>query len=181
VRSTFSAVRGTFLGAAHLQLLSKKMATQTGSGIKVISKNKKARFEFHLLDFYEAGMVLMGTEIKSIRANQVSLQRSFVQAKDGELWLMEAHIAEYKHGNRENHEPTRPRKLLLHKREIGKILDDLAQKGVTLVPTKLYLKNGRAKIEIAIAKGKKLHDKRSDLATRDAKRQIERALREKYR
>ncbi len=157
------------------------MATNTGTGIKVIAKNKKARFEYHLLDFFEAGLVLTGTEIKSVRANQVSLQRSFVQPKGGELWLMEAHIAEYKHGNRENHDPTRPRKLLLHRREIEKLLDDLAQKGVTIVPTKLYLKNGRAKVEIAIARGKKLHDKRGDLAKRDAKRQVERALREKYR
>ena len=157
------------------------MATKTGSGIKVVAKNKKARFEYHLLDFYEAGLVLTGTEIKSVRAHQVSLQRSFVQPKNGELWLMEAHIAEYKHGNRENHDPTRPRKLLLHRREINKILDELAQKGVTLVPTQMYLKNGRAKIEVALARGKKLYDKRADMAKRDAKRQVERALREKYR
>ncbi|MCP5094213.1 MAG: SsrA-binding protein SmpB [Chloroflexi bacterium] len=157
------------------------MATSTSSGIKIIAKNKKARFEYHLMDKFEAGMVLTGTEIKSIRANQVSLVRSFVQPRNGELWLMEAHIAEYKHGNRENHEPTRPRKLLLHRREIEKILDQLAQKGATVVPTMMYLKNGRAKLEIALAKGKKLHDKRADLATKDAKRQMERALREKYR
>ncbi|MCA9923841.1 MAG: SsrA-binding protein SmpB [Anaerolineales bacterium] len=157
------------------------MATKTGSGIKVVAKNKKARFEYHLLDFYEAGLVLTGTEIKSVRVHQVSLQRSFVQPKNGELWLMEAHIAEYKHGNRENHDPTRPRKLLLHRREINKILDELAQKGVTLVPTQMYLKNGRAKIEVALARGKKLYDKRADMAKRDAKRQVERALREKYR
>lgn len=157
------------------------MATKTGSGIKIVAKNKKARFEYHLLDFYEAGLVLTGTEIKSVRAHQVSLQRSFVQPKNGELWLMEAHIAEYKHGNRENHDPTRPRKLLLHRREINKILDELAQKGVTLVPTQMYLKNGRAKIEVALARGKKLYDKRADMAKRDAKRQVERALREKYR
>jgi SsrA-binding protein len=156
------------------------MSTTT-SGVKIIANNKKARFEYHLLDFFEAGIVLTGTEIKSVRANQVSLQRSFVQPNNGELWLMEAHIAEYKHGNRDNHEPTRPRKLLLHRREIGKILDELAQKGVTLVPTKLYLKNGRAKLEIALARGKKLYDKRADLAKKDAKRQVERALREKYR
>jgi len=150
-------------------------------GIKIIAKNKRARFEYHLQDFFEAGLVLQGTEIKSIRANQVSLQRSYVQQRYGELWLIEAHIAEYKHGNRENHEPTRPRKLLLHRREINKILDSLAQKGTSLIPTKLYLKNGRAKLEIALGKGKKLHDKRVDLAKRDANRQVERALREKYR
>lgn len=150
-------------------------------GIKIVAKNKRARFEYHLQEFFEAGLVLQGTEIKSIRANQVSLQRSYVQQRSGELWLMEAHIAEYKHGNRENHEPTRPRKLLLHRREINKILDQLAQKGMSLIPTKMYLKNGRAKLEIALGKGKKLHDKRADLAQKDANRQVERALREKYR
>ncbi len=150
-------------------------------GIKIVAKNKRARFEYHLNEFFEAGLVLTGTEIKSIRANQVSLQRSYVQQRAGELWLMEAHVAEYKHGNRENHEPTRPRKLLLHRREINKILDQLAQKGMSLIPTKMYLKNGRAKLEIALGRGKKLHDKRADLAKRDANRQVERALREKYR
>ncbi len=153
----------------------------TQQGIKIVAKNKRARFEYHLQEFFEAGLVLQGTEIKSIRANQVSLQRSYVQQRSGELWLMEAHVAEYKHGNRENHEPTRPRKLLLHRREINKILDQLAQKGMSLIPTKMYLKNGRAKLEIALGKGKKLHDKRADLAQKDANRQVERALREKYR
>lgn len=155
------------------------MANQ--EGIKIVSNNKRARFEYHLLDLYEAGLALTGTEIKSVRAGQVSLQRSYVQARNGELWLIDAHIAEYKHGNRENHDPIRPRKLLLHRREINTILDDLAQKGVTVVPTKMYLKRGIAKVEIATARGKRLHDKRQDIARRDAKRQVERALREKYR
>ena len=156
------------------------MSKQT-SGIKVIANNKRARFEYHLLELFEAGIALTGTEIKSIRANQVSLQRSYVQPRGNELFLVEAHIAEYKHGNRENHEPTRPRKLLLHRREINKIIDELNQKGLTVVPVRLYLKNGRAKVEIALARGKKLHDKRSDIADRDSKRQIERALKQKYR
>ena len=151
------------------------------SGIRVISKNRRASFDFQLLDRFEAGLVLTGTEIKSIRAHQVSLQRSFVQARGDELWLIEANIAPYKHGNRENHESTRPRKLLLHRREINKILDALAQKGLTVVPTKLYLKNGKAKVEIALARGKAYRDKRSDIAKLDAQRQVERALREKYR
>lgn len=155
------------------------MSKQT-SGIKVIANNKRARFEYHLLELFEAGIALTGTEIKSIRANQVSLQRSYVQPRGNELFLVEAHIAEYKHGNRENHEPTRPRKLLLHRREINKIIDELNQKGLTVVPVRLYLKNGRAKVEIALARGKKLHDKRSDIADRDSKRQIERALKQKY-
>ena len=156
------------------------MAIRT-EGTKLIANNKRARFEYHLLDFFEAGLVLTGTEIKSVRANQVSLQRSYVQARNNELWLIDAHIAEYRHGNRENHDPIRPRKLLLHRREINKILDELAQKGVTVVPTKMYFKNGRAKVEIATARGKKLHDKRKDIAERDSRRQVERALREKYR
>lgn len=154
---------------------------KTKEGIKVIATNKRAKFEYHLLDLYEAGLALKGTEIKSIRANKVSLQRSYVQQRGSELWLVDAHIAEYEHGNRENHDPTRPRKLLLHRREINKIIDELAQKGLTAVPTRLYLKNGRAKIEIALARGKQLHDKRASLAKRDANRQVERALREKYR
>jgi SsrA-binding protein len=151
------------------------------SGIKIISKNRRASFDYHLLDRFEAGLVLTGTEIKSVRANQVSLRRSFVQGRDGELWLIEANIAPYAHGNRENHDPTRPRKLLLHRREINKIMESLTQKGLTVIPTKLYLKDGLAKVEIALARGKVGRDKRADMAKRDAQRQIERALREKYR
>lgn len=151
------------------------------TGKKVVAQNKRATFEYELLTKYEAGLVLQGTEIKSIRNNQVSLQRSYIQAREDELWLIEAHIAEYKHGNRDNHDPVRPRKLLLKRREIRHILDSLQQKGLTCVPTMLYLKDGRAKIEIALARGKKLHDKRDSVAKRDSERQIERALREKYR
>ena len=150
-------------------------------GIKIISKNRRASFDYHLMDRFEAGLVLTGTEIKSVRANQVSLRRGFVQAREDELWLIDANIAPYAHGNRENHEPTRPRKLLLHRREINKIMDALSQKGLTVVPTKMYLKDGLAKIEIALARGKAGRDKRADLAKRDAQRQVERALREKYR
>ncbi|WP_420627811.1 SsrA-binding protein SmpB [Candidatus Leptofilum sp.] len=155
--------------------------TQKAAGKKIIATNKRARFEYELLEFFEAGLVLTGTEIKSVRAHRVSLARSYVQPRDNELWLVEAHIAEYEHGNTQNHEPTRPRKLLLHRREINKILDALGQKGLTAVPTQLYLKNGRAKLEFALARGKKLHDKRQSLARRDSQRQVERALREKYR
>jgi SsrA-binding protein len=148
---------------------------------KIISQNKRAKFEYELLDRFEAGLVLQGTEIKSVRNYQVNLQRAYVQPRDEELWLIDAHISEYKHGNRENHDPVRPRKLLLHKREIVKILDSLQQKGLTCVPTVLYLKDGRAKVEIALARGKKLRDKRQTMAKRDADRQVERALRQKYR
>ncbi len=149
--------------------------------IRTIYNNKRANFDYELLERFEAGLVLTGTEIKSVRANQVSLQRSFVQARDDELWLLDANIAQYVHGNRENHDPTRPRKLLLHRREINRILTNLAQKGLTVVPTRLYLKGGRAKVEIALARGKRKYDKREDIARRDADRQVERALREKFR
>jgi len=150
-------------------------------GIKIIAKNKRATFDYHILETFEAGLVLTGTEIKSVRANQVSLRRSYVQQRDGELWLVEAHIAPYVHGNIQNHDPIRPRKLLLHRREIGKIIDQIKQKSLTVVPTKLYLKNGRAKVEIALGQGKKKHDKRQDLAKKDDQRRMERALREKFR
>lgn len=156
------------------------MNNQT-EGIKVIFNNKRANFDYDLLEKFEAGLALTGTEIKSIRANHVSLQQAYVQARGDELWLLEANIAQYVHGNRDNHEPKRPRKLLLHRREINRILTNLAQKGLTVVPTRLYLKNGRAKVEIALARGKRKFDKRDDIAKRDADRQVERALREKFR
>ena len=147
---------------------------------KLVANNKRARFEYEILEVFEAGIVLTGTEIKSIRANQVNLRQSFVQAKERELWLMDAHISEYKHGNRQNHKPKQPRKLLLHRKEINKIVDRLNQKGLTAVPTKMYLKKGLAKLEIGLGRGKKLHDKRSDIAKRDANRQMERSLNQKY-
>jgi len=151
------------------------------SGIEIVARNRRASHDYHLLDKFEAGLILTGTEIKSVRDHKVSLQRAFVQPRVDELYLMEATIAPYEHGNRENHEPTRPRKLLLHRREINKILDALQTKGMTMVPTKMYLRDGWAKVEVALAKGKKLYDKRSDIRERDAERQVERALREKYR
>lgn len=154
---------------------------QKSEKIKIVYNNKRATFDYEILERFEAGLVLTGTEIKSVRDNKVSLQQSFVQARDDELWLLEANIAQYTHGNRENHEPKRPRKLLLHRREINRILTNLTQKGLTVVPTRLYLKNGRAKVEVALARGKRKFDKREDLARRDADRQVERALREKYR
>lgn len=154
---------------------------QKSEKIKIVYNNKRATFDYEILERFEAGLVLTGTEIKSVRDNKVSLQQSFVQARDDELWLLEANIAQYTHGNRENHEPKRPRKLLLHRREINRILTNLTQKGLTVVPTRLYLKNGRAKVEVALARGKRKFDKREDIARRDADRQVERALREKYR
>ena len=157
------------------------MARNSKNGIEVVSRNRRASHDYHLLERFEAGLVLTGTEIKSIRDHKVSLQRAYVQPRGDELYLMEANIAQYEHGNRENHDPTRPRKLLLHKREIGQIIEALQTKGMAMVPTMLYLKDGWAKVEVALARGKKLYDKRRDMARRDADRQIERALREKYR
>ncbi len=150
-------------------------------GIKVVATNRRARHDYELLERFEAGIVLTGTEIKSVRANKVSLQRSFVQPRGDELWLVDAHIAPYEHAGYENHDPDRARKLLLHRREINAIIDALAMRGLTMIPTKMYLKEGKAKVEVALARGKKMYDKRADLAKRDAKRQVERALREKYR
>ena len=143
-------------------------------GIKVVATNRKARFEYLLLDTYEAGIQLMGSEIKSIRAGQVSLAESYVNVDGEEAWLINAHIAPYEEANRFNHDPRRERKLLLHKKEIYKLWDQVRQKGVTIVPTKLYLKDGRAKLEIATAKGKKQRDKRQEIQRRDLEREMSR-------
>lgn len=150
-------------------------------GIEIVARNRRASHDYHLLESFEAGLALTGTEIKSVRAHKVSLQRAYVVPRADELWLVEANIAPYEHGNRENHDALRPRKLLLHRREIEKVLEALQTKGMTMVPTRLYLKDGWAKVDVALAKGKKLYDKREDIARRDSERQVERALREKYR
>jgi len=142
--------------------------------IKVVATNRKASHEFFLLERYEAGIVLQGSEIKSIRGGQISLAEAYVRVDGREAWLMDAHIAPYEQANRFNHEPRRPRKLLLHHSEIRRLWDDVRQKGATVVPVRVYLKEGRAKVEIALAKGKKLYDKRETIARRDAEREIER-------
>lgn len=149
-------------------------------GIKIIATNRKARHQYHFHDTYEAGLVLKGSEIKSIRASQVSLQEGFVVFEGGEAWLVNVHVAPYNPASRENHEPRRRRKLLLHRREIERLQSRVQEKGFTVVPTRLYLKDGRAKVEIALARGKKLYDKREAIAKRDSKRQVERALKERY-
>jgi len=141
---------------------------------KVLATNRKAKFEYFLLETFEAGLELRGSEIKSIRAGQISLAEAYVKADAQQAWLMEAHIAPYLQANRNNHDPLRPRRLLLHKKEIRKLWDAVRQKGVTIVPTQVYLKDGRAKIEIALARGKKLHDKRQVIAQRDAEREMRR-------
>jgi SsrA-binding protein len=146
--------------------------------IKIIANNRKAGFEYFLLERFEAGLVLNGSEIKSIRAGQMSIQESYVDIEGGEqAWLVESHIAPYEQANRFNHEPKRKRKLLLHKKQIRELWNDVRIKGMTVVPTKVYLKNGRAKIEIALAKGKKAYDKRATIAKRDEARSAERESR----
>jgi SsrA-binding protein len=145
--------------------------------IKVITVNRQAYHDYYVERTLEVGISLVGTEIKSIRDGKVNLRGSYAIARHGELWLENAHIAVYEHGNRYNHEPMRSRKLLLHKREIEQLLSRVATKGLTLVPLKLYLKGGRAKIELGLCRGKKLYDKRDAIAERDARRDIERIVR----
>ena len=146
--------------------------------VKVVANNRKASFEYFLLEKFEAGLVLQGSEIKSIRAGQISIQESYVDIENGEqAWLVEAHIAPYEQANRFNHDPKRKRKLLLHKKQIRELWNNIRIKGMTVVPTRVYLKDGRAKIEIALAKGKKAYDKRATIAKRDEARSAERESR----
>ena len=153
------------------------MAQPSGEGgFKVISDNKKARFNYHLEEFFEAGLVLTGGEIKSIREGKVSLNESYIIPSRGELFLINAHINPYRFDTSSKEDPTRKRKLLMHKREIEKLTGRVEAKGYTLVPVRLYLKNGRAKLEIALAKGKDRGDKRATVKDREAKREAERVL-----
>jgi SsrA-binding protein len=145
-------------------------------GTKLISENRRARHDYNLLERLEAGVVLTGTEVKSLREGHATLQRAFAELRDGEVWLVGAHIPEYAQGNMANHDPDRDRKLLLRRREIDSLLGKVQQRGLTIVPTKLYFKDGRVKVELALARGKEARDKRRDLAERDARRQIEREL-----
>jgi len=144
--------------------------------VKLIAENRKARHEYHLLDRLEAGLVLTGTEVKSLRDGRANLQQAYAELRDAEVWLVGVHIAPYERGTTASHDPDRDRKLLLHKREIESLIGKVKERGFTLVPTRLYFKEGRAKVELALAKGKEQRDKRRDLAERDARRQIERAL-----
>jgi SsrA-binding protein len=146
---------------------------------KVVARNRKATFDYHLLETFEAGIALAGVEIKSIRANQINLQDGWVQERGGDLWLMGVHITPYQQADRfHTLDPRRPRQLLLHKKEIARIASRANERGLTIVPTMVYLKNGRAKVEIALAKGKQQHDKRQDIAKRDSDLEIRRALRD---
>src|SRR5688572_26397907 len=150
-------------------------------GVKPIADNRRARHEYHLLEKFEAGIALTGTEIKSLRDGQVTLQRAFAELREGEAYLVGAHISEYAQGNLQNHDPDRDRKLLLHRREIDSLLGKTRERGLTLVPTRMYFRDGRVKVEIALARGKEARDKRRDLAERDAQRQIERAMKDRRR
>ena len=145
--------------------------------IKVVATNRKAKFEYFLIETFEAGVSLQGSEIKSIRAGQISLKEAFVQTDGKEAWLHNAHIAPYEPANRFNHDPVRPRRLLLHKREIRQLWDAVRQKGMTIIPTRVYLKAGRAKVEIALARGKKSYDKREAIKKRDQARENAKEMR----
>jgi SsrA-binding protein len=145
-------------------------------GVRVIARNKRARFDYFIEDTLEAGLVLTGTEIKSVREGKVSLQDTYIIFRNDEAWVISMYIAPYKNAYRDNHEPRRTRKLLMHRREIDKWRAEVNQGGMTCIPTQLHLSNGLAKLEIALAKGKKKYDKRQDIAERDAKRRIKRAL-----
>lgn len=142
--------------------------------VKIVASNRKAQHEYFLLEKLEAGIVLTGSEIKSIRAGQMSIKEAYVRVDGKEAWLIESHIAPYDPASRMNHDPKRPRKLLLHKKEIAELWSEVRQKTLTIVPTQVYLKDGRAKLEIAVAKGKKNYDKRDSIAKRDTDREIQR-------
>ena len=146
--------------------------------IKIITSNRRARREYHISETLEAGLALQGTEVKSLREGRANLQDAFCKVEGGEVFMVNAHISPYSHGNLNNHDPLRPRKLLLHKREIGKLKKATQQKGFTIIPLKLYFKNGIAKVEIGLARGKKLYDKRADIAERDTQRRLDRTMKE---
>jgi SsrA-binding protein len=146
--------------------------------MKVVAANRKALHDYIIEDTYEAGIALTGTEIKSVRASRVNLRDGYVQVRNGEAWLLNVHISPYDFGNRENHEPRRERKLLLHRREIRKLQSKVAERGWTIVPLRIYLKEGRAKVEVALARGKRVYDKRQAVAERDMDRDLRRVLKD---
>ena len=150
-------------------------------GVKLIVDNRRARHDYHLLERFEAGLALRGSEVKSLRQGQANLTRAFAEIRAGEVWLVGAHIAPYEQASIGSHDPDRDRKLLLRRREIASLTGELNEKGLTLVPTRLYFKAGRVKIELALARGKTGRDKRQDLSRRDAEREIERAFKERGR
>jgi SsrA-binding protein len=153
--------------------------SRTEDSTETIARNKRARFEYHLLESWEAGLVLTGTEVKSLRNGKANITDAYGMVRDGEVFLLNAHIAPYDSGGYVNHESTRTRKLLLHQREIKRLIGAVERQGLTLIPLELYFKNGKAKIRIALAKGKQLHDKRDDQRSRDAERDIAREFRKR--
>jgi SsrA-binding protein len=154
------------------------MASRPESGIKIITENRKARYDYHLEEFYEAGLSLLGTEVKSLREGRANLTEAYCDVEKGEIWLLGAHISPYPHGGYTNHEPRRPRKLLLKKRELKRLIGRIVERGYTLIPTKLYFRRGWAKVEVALARGKKAPDKREVIKRRDQQREMERAIKE---
>jgi len=151
------------------------------SGIKVVATNRRAAHDYHIEDRLEAGLVLTGTEIKSVRAGRVHLRDGYVQVRDGELWLSNVHIAPYDPAGRRGHDPLRPRKLLLHRWEIDRLIGRVQERGYTIIPLRMYLKEGRAKVEIGLARGKRKYDKRAAIARRDADRELQREWKEQQR
>lgn len=153
------------------------MSGVTKEPVKVVAENRKARHDYFIEETYEAGIALVGTEVKSLRAGKANLRDSYAEVINGEVFLQNMHISPYEKGNRFNHDPKRPRKLLLHKREIRRLLGGTTQRGYTLIPLRIYFKRGKAKVELALARGKKLYDKRESIARRDAEREIAREIR----
>jgi SsrA-binding protein len=147
--------------------------------IKIVCQNKKARHDYHIIEVIEAGMVLLGTEVKSLREGRANLKDSYARIRDGELYLVQAHISPYSHASYDNHDPERVRKLLVHKRELKRLTGKTQEKGLTIVPLKIYFKDGKAKIELALASGKKSYDKRETLKRQTQKREMERAIKER--
>lgn len=155
------------------------MSAKTDSGIKILSDNRYAGHAYQLLERYEAGVALTGTEVKAAKTGRIQLKDSYAEVAGNEAWLVNAHISQYSHGNRENHDPVRRRKLLLHRKEIDKLLGQTREKGLTLIPTKMYLKAGHIKCEIAVGRGKKLHDKRETEREREMQAEARAAMRRK--
>ena len=162
-------------------MAQKGSSTSDDEDVKVIVSNRKARHLYHIMETVEAGLVLTGTEVKSLRDRKASMGDAYAVVEAGEVWLMNLHISPYEQGNQFNHEPLRKRKLLLHRRDIRRLIGKTVEKGLTLIPLRLYFRGGWAKVELALARGKKTHDKRQDIARRDADRDMERALRRKGR
>jgi SsrA-binding protein len=154
---------------------------RAGTGEKLVCVNRKARFEYEILDTLEGGLVLKGTEVKSLRAGQASITEGFATISGGEAWLVDCQIQPYAFGNLNNHEPKRKRKILLHRREIAKLTGKVKEKGLSLIPLRIYFRNGLAKVEIGVGRGKKIHDKRETIKSRDALREAERETRERVR